>query len=61
MDGTQHFRLAGTAAIEKIDYDHVDGHNVIYWEDIEQVFPGVKHVKCNGVAVNLLRDSDRKR
>ena len=61
MDETQHFRLAGTTAVEKIDYDHVDGHNVIYWEDIELVFPGVKYVKCNDVTVKPLRDSNRNR
>jgi len=61
MDETQHFRLAGTTTVEKIDYDHVDGHNVIYWEDIELVFPGVKHVKCNDVTVKPLRDSNRNR
>ncbi|KAF9347416.1 hypothetical protein BGX34_003163 [Mortierella sp. NVP85] len=61
MDETQHFRLAGTTAVEMIDYDHMDGHDVIYWEDIELAFPGVKHVKCNGVIVKPLRDSDHKR
>ncbi|KAF9346769.1 hypothetical protein BGX34_003633, partial [Mortierella sp. NVP85] len=61
MDETQNFRLEGAANIEKIAFENVDGRSVIYWEDIEQVFPGVKHVKCNGVAVNLLRDSNRKR
>jgi len=61
MDETQHFRLTGTTTVEKISYDHVDGHNVVYWEDIERVFPGVKQIKCDGAIVNLLRDSNRKR
>ncbi|KAF9350267.1 hypothetical protein BGX34_001316, partial [Mortierella sp. NVP85] len=61
MDKTQHFRLTGTNAVEKIPYGHVDGYNVIYWEDIERVFPGAKHIKCDGAIVNLLRGSDRKR
>jgi hypothetical protein len=61
MDETQHFRLAGTTNVEKIAYDHVNGHNVIYWEDIELAFPGAKHVKCNDVVIKPLRDSDRKR
>ncbi|KAF9349172.1 hypothetical protein BGX34_001986 [Mortierella sp. NVP85] len=61
MGETQHFRLAGTTNVEEIDYDHVDGHNVIYWEDIEQIFPGVKHVKNGNVSVKLLRDSNRNR
>ncbi|KAF9362270.1 hypothetical protein BGX34_006495 [Mortierella sp. NVP85] len=58
---TQLFRLAGKTAVEKIPFDYVDGNSVIYWEDIEQVFPGVKHVKHKDVAVKLLRDSNRNR
>ncbi|KAK3817746.1 MAG: hypothetical protein J3Q66DRAFT_388224 [Benniella sp.] len=61
MGETQHFRLAGTTNVEEIDHDHVDGHTVIYWEDIEQIFPGVKHVKNGNVSVKLLRDSNRNR
>ncbi|KAF9351300.1 hypothetical protein BGX34_000684, partial [Mortierella sp. NVP85] len=61
MGKTQHFRLAGTIVVEKIACDHVDGHSVIYWEDIELTFPGVKHVKCSDVIVKLLRDSNRNR
>jgi hypothetical protein len=61
MGETQHFRLTGTTIVEEIDYDHVDGHTVIYWEDIEQIFPGVKHVKNSNVTVKLLRDSNRNR
>jgi len=61
MGETQQFRLAGTTNVEKIALDHVDGHNVIYWEDIELAFPGVKHVKCNDVVIKPLRNSDRKR
>jgi len=61
MDKTQYFRLAGTTDVKKIPYEHVDGHEVVFWEDIERVFPGTKHIKCDGVVVHLLRDSNRKR
>ncbi|KAF9343823.1 hypothetical protein BGX34_006334, partial [Mortierella sp. NVP85] len=61
MDDTQHFRLAGTTSLKKIPYEHVDGQNVIFWEDIKQVFPGVEHIECDGVVANLLRDSNHKR
>jgi hypothetical protein len=61
MEETQHFRLTGKTAIEMIDIDHVDGHNVIFWEDIKEVFPRVQHVKCNGVVVKRLRDSNHQR
>jgi len=60
MDETQHFRLAGKTAVEKIDIDQVDGHNVIFWRDVELAFPGVQHVKCNGVIVKRLRDSNHQ-
>jgi len=58
MEGTQSFRLAGKTAIEKIPCDHVDGQSIVYWENIEQVFPGVKYVKSTDATVNLLRDSN---
>ncbi|KAF9343355.1 hypothetical protein BGX34_006865, partial [Mortierella sp. NVP85] len=47
--------------IEKIDIHHVDGHNVIFWQDIKEVFPGIQHVKCNGVIFKRLRDSNHQR
>ncbi|KAF9350266.1 hypothetical protein BGX34_001315 [Mortierella sp. NVP85] len=61
MEDTQLFRLAGKTAVEKIPCDHVHGLTIVYWEDIERVFPGAKHIKCDGIIVNLLRDSNRKR
>jgi hypothetical protein len=61
MEETQLFRLSGTDTTEKIPCDHVDGQTVVFWEDIEQVFPGAKHVKHHGVTVKLLRDSNRNR
>ncbi|KAF9272103.1 hypothetical protein BGZ68_002708, partial [Mortierella alpina] len=50
MEETQSFRLTGTKEIVKIPIRHVDGQPVIYWESIEQVFPGVKGVKNGDVA-----------
>jgi len=61
MDGTQSFRIFGTSDIKNIDVDIVNGQNVIYWEDIEQVFPKVGHIcNCSSV-VKLVRDSNRTR
>jgi hypothetical protein len=61
MKETQSFRIAGTTDIKNIDVDIVNGQNVIYWEDIEQVFPKVEHI-CNGSSVvKLVRDSNRIR
>ncbi|KAF9569199.1 hypothetical protein EC968_002670 [Mortierella alpina] len=51
MEETQSFRLPGTKEIVKIPIQHVDGQPVIYWQSIEQVFPGVKGVKNGDVAI----------
>ncbi|KAI8358858.1 hypothetical protein B0O80DRAFT_484924 [Mortierella sp. GBAus27b] len=61
MATTQSFRLAGSTDTEEILCNHVDGQSVVYWEDIEQVFPGIKHVKNGRVTVSLMRDSNRNR
>ncbi|KAF9538509.1 hypothetical protein EC957_006683, partial [Mortierella hygrophila] len=61
MDETQSFRISGTTDVKNIDVDIVNGKNVIYWEDIEQVFPEVGYI-CNGSSVvKLVRDSNRTR
>ncbi|KAF9556315.1 hypothetical protein EC968_008315 [Mortierella alpina] len=57
MDQSQLFRVLGTTQIVKIPIQHVDGQNVIYWESIEQAFPGVRHVKHGEVAVSVEKDS----
>ncbi|KAK3819060.1 MAG: hypothetical protein J3R72DRAFT_529307 [Linnemannia gamsii] len=62
MEESQSFRVAGTTTdIENIDVDNINGQNVIYWEDIELVFPGVQHIRNGSSAVKLLRDSNRTR
>ncbi|KAF9363721.1 hypothetical protein BGX34_003449, partial [Mortierella sp. NVP85] len=61
MEEAQLFRLAGTSAVKKISCDHVDGQSVIYWEDIEHFFTGVRHVMNGETFVKLLRDSNRNR
>jgi hypothetical protein len=58
-DDTQLFRLAG--ATEEIPCDRVHGQSIIYWEDIVQVYPGVKHVKNGNLSVKMLRDSNEVR
>ncbi|KAG0354654.1 hypothetical protein BGZ54_001549 [Gamsiella multidivaricata] len=57
MEETQSLRLIGKIDIEEITFHHVDGQNIVYWEDIEQVFPGVKHLKNGNVTVSMMRDS----
>ncbi|KAI8599882.1 hypothetical protein EDD21DRAFT_432071, partial [Dissophora ornata] len=57
MVDTQSFRLIGELDIEKIPLRNVNGQNIVYWWDIQQVFPGIKHVKNGEVAVTMMRDS----
>jgi len=61
MEKVQRFCLIGTTVVEQIPCEHVDGHAVILWEDIERAFGVVRHVKCNGVIVNLLKGPNLKR
>jgi hypothetical protein len=57
MEVTQHFRLSGTTNVEEIPCDQVDGENIIYWQDIKEVFPGVQFVKHGNRTVKKLKDS----
>ncbi|CAO3568753.1 unnamed protein product [Mortierella alpina] len=50
-DQSQPFRVVGTTQVLKIPIQHIDGQKVVYWESIEQVFPGVKCVKKADVAI----------
>ncbi|KAG0221104.1 hypothetical protein B0O80DRAFT_534570 [Mortierella sp. GBAus27b] len=61
MQATQSFRLLGTTHVEDILCDQVDGQNVIFWEEIDQVFPGVRHLKNGNVNVKMMRDSNHNR
>ncbi|KAI8604594.1 hypothetical protein EDD21DRAFT_411928 [Dissophora ornata] len=57
MADTQSFRLIGQLDIEKIPLSNINGQNIVYWSDIQQIFPGVKHLKNGDVAVTMMRDS----
>lgn len=57
MEETQSFRLIGTSEIEKIPVQHADGQSFVYWKDVEQIFPAVKHSKNGEVAATMLTDS----
>jgi len=61
MKHTQAFRVAGTDRIVNIIVEHAQGHNVIVWEDIEDVFPKVHLVQENGSVVNKMRDEKGNR
>ncbi|KAF9968096.1 hypothetical protein BGZ70_006758 [Mortierella alpina] len=61
MEETQSFRLFEDMNVLNISVDCGLGQNVVYWEDIEQVFPGVKHIQKGSVVINMVRGSDGKR
>ena len=58
MPETQSFRLIGKNDVEKITCGKFDGQNIVYWEDIKLLFPGVKHVKNGDVLVAMMKDQD---
>ncbi|KAG0231637.1 hypothetical protein B0O80DRAFT_484960 [Mortierella sp. GBAus27b] len=60
MDMIQSFRLSGSTDIVNIPCFDDDGQNVIYWDDVQHVFPEVQYVKSGDVAVVRLRDSINK-
>ncbi|KAF9364113.1 hypothetical protein BGX34_002480 [Mortierella sp. NVP85] len=57
MEVIQYLRLSGTTNVEEIPCDQVDGENIIYWQDIKEVFPGVQFVKHCNRTVKKLKDS----
>ncbi|KAI8358935.1 hypothetical protein B0O80DRAFT_258814 [Mortierella sp. GBAus27b] len=57
MEAIQSFRLAGTTDVLEIPCDQDDGHNVIYWHDILDAFPGVQYVKNGKTLIKKLRDT----
>ena len=61
MEDTRSFRLIETTDTVEITINHVDGQNIIYWEDIEQAFPGVKRVRSGKSMIKFLRGSDQQR
>ncbi|KAF9115390.1 hypothetical protein BGW39_003061, partial [Mortierella sp. 14UC] len=60
MEDTQSFRLIETMDTVEITLNHVDGQNIVYWEDIEQVFPGVKRVRNGNSVIKFLRGSEQQ-
>ncbi|KAG9060730.1 hypothetical protein KI688_008941 [Linnemannia hyalina] len=60
MEDTQSFHLIETMDTVEITLNHVKGQNIVYWEDIEQVFPGVKRVRNGKSVIKFLRGSDQQ-
>ncbi|CAO3574884.1 unnamed protein product [Mortierella alpina] len=61
MDNTQWFRWNGEPDIRGIDCDQVHGQNVVYWDDIQQFFPGVRYVMNDKSLVKIMKDWSGKR
>jgi len=61
MKATQLLRLVGGTDIEEIIVENVGGQNIVFWEDIKDVFPEVQHIKNERVTINKLRSSDGNR
>ncbi|KAF9536342.1 hypothetical protein EC957_011320, partial [Mortierella hygrophila] len=60
MEDTQSCRLIETTDTMKITLNHVDGQNIVYWKDIEQVFPGVKRVSDGYSEIEFVRGFDQR-
>ncbi|KAF9363956.1 hypothetical protein BGX34_002936 [Mortierella sp. NVP85] len=60
MSETQSFRLAGSSDIVEIPCDNVHGEDIIYWDDIVEVFPNAQYLKKGNVIVKKLKDSNGK-
>jgi len=59
MEKNQAFRVAESAnEIEYLAVDHVQGHDVIFWREIQEVFPKVKHVRHGRVVLSKLKEAD---
>jgi hypothetical protein len=61
MEDTQSFRLVEATDTTEITLHHIGGQNIVYWEDIERVFPGVKRVQSGNSVIRFLRGSDHQR
>ncbi|KAF9282834.1 hypothetical protein BGZ88_010813 [Linnemannia elongata] len=60
MEDTQSFHLIESTDTVEITLHHVDGQNIVYWEDTERVFPGVKRVRNGSSVIKFLRGSDQQ-
>ncbi|KAF9308110.1 hypothetical protein BGZ91_007961, partial [Linnemannia elongata] len=60
MEDTQSFHLIETTDTVEITLHRVGEQNIVYREDIERVFPGVKRVRNGSSAIKFLRGSDHQ-
>ncbi|CAO3568083.1 unnamed protein product [Mortierella alpina] len=60
MEETQSFRLTETMNTAKLTLSHVGAQNIVQWEDIERVFPGVKRVHNGYSVITFSRNSTQE-
>jgi hypothetical protein len=58
MEKSQSFRLSEATDAVEITLRHVDGQNIVCWEDIEHAFPGVKRIHSGNSVIKFLRGFD---
>jgi hypothetical protein len=61
MEDIQSYRLDEAMDTTEITLHHVDGQNIVYWEDIERAFPGVKRIHNGNSVIKFLRETDYQR
>ncbi|KAF9944882.1 hypothetical protein BGZ72_001879, partial [Mortierella alpina] len=60
MNRTRSFRLIETLDTVEITLSHVEGQNMVSWEDIEHVFPGVHRVRNGSSVIKFHRSSSQQ-
>ncbi|KAF9902118.1 hypothetical protein EC991_005258 [Linnemannia zychae] len=60
MEETRSYRLTETLTTAQITLNHIEGQNIVSWEDIEQVFPGVKRVSNGNSVIKFDRSSSQE-
>ncbi|KAI8358990.1 hypothetical protein B0O80DRAFT_485021 [Mortierella sp. GBAus27b] len=55
METTQSFRQDGGTKVLELPCDQDDGHSVIYWDEILDVFPGAQYIKNGNTIVRKLK------
>ncbi|KAF9279663.1 hypothetical protein BGZ68_007780, partial [Mortierella alpina] len=59
MDTTQSFPLSKTMDTVELAVSHLEGQNIVRWEDIEHVFPGAQRVRNGHSVIKFCRSSDQ--
>ncbi len=55
MEKPRPFRLNEVLATAQITLNHVEGQNIVSWDDIEEVFPGVERVRNGSSVIKFCR------